>query len=76
MTRTANHSFPERGKLRRALTAAWAFLQTLESTSVDHTHDRIEHLEREVLRLKEETRQRRDPQAVDVHKASAATSEN
>ena len=57
MTHTANHSIPEQGKFRRALAAAWAFLQRLESTSFDYTLDRIERLEREVGRLKEELRQ-------------------
>jgi hypothetical protein len=74
MKHTANHPVPERGKLRRALTAAWAFLQSLESTSFDHTHDRIERLEREVGRLKEELRQGRDPRAVDAHKPGAGAS--
>ncbi|MFZ6649412.1 hypothetical protein ACO0LO_27050 [Undibacterium sp. TJN25] len=75
MTHTANHSVPGQGKLRRALAAAWAFLQSMESTSFDYTLDRIERLEREVERLKEEIRQGRDPQAVDAHNASAAASE-
>jgi hypothetical protein len=48
MTHTANHSVPEQGKLRRARAVAWAFLQSLESTSFDYTLDRIERLEREV----------------------------
>ena len=62
MTHTANHSIPEQGKFRRALAAAWAFLQRLESTSFDYTLDRIERLEREVGRLKEELRQSRSGQ--------------
>jgi HAMP domain-containing protein len=70
MTHTANHSVPEQGKLRRALAAAWVFLQSMESTSFDYTLDRIERLEREVGRLKEEVRQSRDPGAVDAHNAS------
>ena len=57
MTHTANHSIPEQGKFRRALAAVWAFLQRMESTSFDYTLDRIERLEREVGRLKEELRQ-------------------
>ena len=72
MTHTANHSVPEQGKFRRALAAVWAFLQAMESTSFDYTLDRIERLEREVGRLKEEMRQSRDPGAVDAHNASAA----
>ena len=63
MTHIASHSVPEQGKLRRALAAVWAFLQSLESTSFDYALDRIERLEREVGRLKEEMRQSRDPGA-------------
>ena len=72
MTDTANHTVPEQGKFRRALAYAWAFLQALESTSFDYTLDRIERLEREVGRLKEEMRQGRDPGAVDARNDSAA----
>jgi hypothetical protein len=59
MTHTANHSVPEQGKFRRALAAVWAFLQAMESTSSDYSLGRIERLEREVGRLKEEMRQSR-----------------
>ena len=72
MTDTASHSVPEQGKFRRALAAVWAFLQAMESTSFDYTLDRIEHLDREVGRLKEELRQSREPGAVDAHNGSAA----
>ena len=72
MTHTANHSVPEQGKFRRALAAVWAFLQAMESTSFDYTLDRIERLEREVGRLKEELRQSRDTGPVDAHNGSAA----
>jgi HAMP domain-containing protein len=75
MTHTANHSVPEQGKFRRALAAVWAFMQSLDYTSFDYTLDRIERLEREVGRLKEEMRQSRDPGAVDAHNASAAALE-
>lgn len=68
MVRTANHSVPEPGKFRRALVAVWAFLQAMDSTSFDYTLDRIERLEQEVGRLKEELRQSRDPAAVDAQK--------
>ncbi len=61
MTHTANHSVPEQGKFRRALAAVWAFLQSMDSTGFDYTLDRIERLEREVGRLKEEMRQGRNP---------------
>ena len=63
MTHTANHSIPGQGKFRRVLASAWAFLQAMDSTSFDYTHDRIDALEREVRRLKEELRQSRDPAA-------------
>ena len=68
MTHTANHAVPGQGKFRRALAAVWAFLQSLESSGFDYTIDRIELLEREVGRLREELRQSRDPTAVDAHK--------
>ena len=61
MTHTANHSVPEQGKFRRALAAVGAFLQSLEPANFDYTLDRIERLEREVGRLKDEMRQSRDP---------------
>jgi hypothetical protein len=60
MTHTANHAVPEQGKFRRALAAVWAFLQAMEPTSFDYTLDRIERLEGEVRRLKEELHQIRD----------------
>lgn len=72
MTHTAGLAVPAPGKLRRALAAAWTLLQAMESTSFDHTLDRIEHLEREVARLKEELRQGRDPGAGDANTARAA----
>lgn len=76
MTDTANHVVPEQGKFRRALKAVGTFLQALDSSSLDYTFDRIERLEREVERLKEELRQSRDPQAVDTLNASAAALEH
>jgi hypothetical protein len=76
MTDTANHLVPEQGKFRRALAAVGAFLQSLDYTSFDYTLDRIERLEREVGRLKEELRQSRDPEAVDAHNVSAAALEH
>ena len=72
MTDTANHLVPEQGKLRRALAAAFAWLQAMEYTSFDYTLDRIERLEREVGQLKEELRQSRDAGPVDAHNGSAA----
>ena len=72
MTHTANHPVPEQGKFRRALAAVCAWLQSMEYTSFDYTLDRIERLEREVGRLKEELRQSRDTGPVDAHNGSAA----
>ncbi|MDL2406815.1 hypothetical protein PY650_14325 [Rhizobium calliandrae] len=68
MANVANHSAPEQGKFRRAVAAVWAFLQALDSTSFDYTLDRIERLEQEVGRLREELSQSRDPAAGDAHK--------
>jgi HAMP domain-containing protein len=68
MAYTANHLVSEQGKFRRALAAVWVFLQAMDSTSFDYTLDRIERLEQEVGRLREELRQRRDPAAADAHK--------
>jgi HAMP domain-containing protein len=72
MTHTAGLAVPAPGKLRRALGAAWTLLQAMESTSFDHTLDRIERLEREVARMKEELRKSRDLGPGDTHVASAA----
>jgi hypothetical protein len=71
MTDTANHLVPEQRKLRRALAAVFAFLQTMEYTSFDYTLDRIERLEREVGQLKEELRLSRDTGPFDPHNGSA-----
>jgi HAMP domain-containing protein len=76
MTDTANQLVPEQGKFRRALAAVGAFLQSMDSPSFDYTLDRIERLEREVGRLKEEMRQSRDPGAVDAQNAIAAALEH
>ena len=77
MAHTANPSFPEQGKFRRALVSIWATLEAMSSSSgFDYTLDRIERLEREVGRLKEELRQSRNPDAGDVHNASAAAPEH
>lgn len=68
MAHTANHSVPQQGKFRRALAVVWAFLQAMESGSSGYMFDRIDHLEREVARLREELRQSHDPAAGDGHK--------
>ncbi|WP_369721351.1 hypothetical protein AB8Z38_30685 [Bradyrhizobium sp. LLZ17] len=73
MTHPASHVVPEQGKFRRAIAAIWATLEAMSSSSgFDYTLDRIERLEREVGRLKEEMRQSRDPGAADAHNADAA----
>jgi hypothetical protein len=76
VTDTASHSVPKQGKLRRALTAISTFVQALDHTSFDYTLERIEGLEREVGRLKEEMRQGRDPGAVRTPNVSAAAREH
>ena len=62
----------EQGKLGRALAAVFAWVEAMEYTSFDYTLDRIEHLEREVGRLKDALRQSRDTALVDTHNVSAA----
>ena len=71
MTDTANHLVPGQRRFRRALAAVFSWLQAMEYTSFDYTLDRIERLEREVGRLKEELRQSRDPGPVDARAARA-----
>jgi hypothetical protein len=56
VTETAIHPIPKQGAFRRALAAVGAWLQALDYTGFDYTLDRIEHLERELARLKEEAR--------------------
>jgi len=56
MANKANHLVPEQGKLRRALATVLAWLQAMDYSSFDYTHDRIEHLEREVRQLKQKLR--------------------
>jgi hypothetical protein len=67
MTDTANHLVPVQRRFRRALSTVFAWLQGMGYTSLDYTLDRIECLEQEVGRLKEELRQSRDPRPVDAH---------
>jgi hypothetical protein len=72
MTDTANHLVPEQGKFRRALAAAFVWIEAMDYSSFDYTLDRIERLEREVGELKEELRQSRDTGPIDAHNGSAA----
>lgn len=67
MTPTARHAVAEPGKFRRAVAAVRSFLHAMDSTSFDYTHDRIEAMEQEVRRLKEELRQNQAPSAGDAH---------
>ena len=61
MTRTAGRLVLKQGKLRRALAEFGAFLRSLDCSSFEYTHDRIERLEREVGLLREEARLNREP---------------
>ena len=72
MSHTANHPIPTQGKFRRALAGLWAFVQAMESGPSGYTFDRIEGLEREVRRMREEIRQIRNTLPVDSHNGSAA----
>ena len=69
MTRPSDRAVHPKGKFRRSLAAIWDLLQALEYGSSGYTFDRIEHLEREVARLKEELRQRPDPGTLDPRSA-------
>ena len=60
MPDTSIDPVPKQGKFRRALAAVGAWLQALDYTGFDYTLDRIEGLERELARLKEELRSRFD----------------
>ncbi|WP_422015266.1 hypothetical protein [Roseateles sp.] len=71
MATTANQPGPEQGKFRCALATIWAFLQAMESTSFDHTLDRIERLEREVAQLKEDLRRSYGSAADDAFSGNA-----
>ena len=69
MTDTASQSVPEQGNFV-APSAVGAFLQSLDY-SFDYTVDRIERLEREVGRLKEEISRSQDAGTVDALNAKA-----
>ena len=57
MNDTAINLIPKQGKLRRFVVAVWEWLQALEYSSFDYTHDRIDRLERKVAELTEELRE-------------------
>ncbi len=56
MTKVVNTPFPKRGRFRRTLATVTAFLQSLETSSFDYTHNRIDRLERDVEQLKKQMR--------------------
>ena len=73
MPDTAIDPIPKQGKFRRALAAVGAWLQALDYTGFDYTLDRIEGLEQELARLKEELRQSREASSSDGHLGGAVT---
>lgn len=75
MTDIADQSLPAQGKFRRALASFGAFLEAMEYTSFDYSLDRIERLEREVRRLKEQTGQSRNPDSIDDLEANSSALE-
>ena len=76
MTDTAIHPIPKQGKFRRALSAVGALLQALDYTGFDYALDRMEHLERELARQKEELRQAGKTSSSDVHPGGAVSLEH
>jgi len=67
---------PKQGKFRRALAAVGVWLQALDYTGFDYTLDRIEGLEQELARLKEELRQSREASSSDGHPGGAVNLEH
>ena len=67
MPDTAIDPVPKHGKFRLALAAVAAWLQALDYTGFDYTLDRIEGLEQELARLKEELRQSQEASSSDGH---------
>lgn len=59
MTDTAIKLAPRQGKFRRFVATVFEWLQALEYSSFDYTHDRIAELERKVAKLTEEMRELR-----------------
>src|ERR1700730_15136195 len=76
MPDTAIDPIPKQGKFRRALAAIGAWLQALDYTGFDYTLDRIERLEQELARLKEELRQSREASSGDAHLGGAVNLEH
>jgi HAMP domain-containing protein len=72
----AIHPIPKQGKFRRALAAVGAWLLALDYSSFDYTLDRIERLEQELARLKEELRQSRKAISSDAHLGGAVNLEH
>jgi HAMP domain-containing protein len=75
MPDTAIDPIPKQGKFRRALAAIGAWLRTLDYTGFDYTLDRVERLEQELARLKEELRQSREASSGDAHLGGAVNLE-
>jgi HAMP domain-containing protein len=76
MTDTAIHPIPKQGKFRRALAAIGAWFLALDNSSFDYTLDRIERLEQELARLKEELRQSREVSSSDAPPGDAVNLEH
>jgi hypothetical protein len=76
MPDTAIDPVPKQGKFRRALAAVGAWLQALDYTDFDYTLDRIEGLEQELARLKEELRQSREASSSDGQPGGAVNLEH
>jgi hypothetical protein len=76
MPDTAIDPVPKQEKFRRALAAVGAWVQALDYTGFDYTLDRIEGLEQELARLKEELSQSREASSSDGHPSGAVTLEH
>jgi len=76
MPDTAIDPVSKQGKFRRALAAVGAWLQALDYTGFDYTLDRIEGLEQQMARLKEELRQGREASSSDGHPGGAVNLEH
>ena len=76
MPDTAIDPIPKQGKFRRALAAIGAWLQALDYAGFDYTLDRIERLEQELARLKEELRQSREASSSAPHRGGAVNLEH